>query len=167
MVADQWFAWSRPDVLSYETDTLSEEVSIAGPILVRFFVSTSGTDCDWVVKVIDVFPDGTPGMGGYQMLLRGDVMRGKFRLSLSSPQPLSPGETIPLSYKLEDVFHTFKKGHRIMIQVQSSWFPMIDRNPGKFVDIYHAKESDFQKTTQRVFHDTAHPSHIVVLKRRL
>lgn len=166
MVADQRFAWSRPDVLSYETEALSDQVTIAGPVEVRLFVSTSGTDCDWVVKVIDRFPDDAPLLAGRQMLVRGDVMRGKFRESPSSPRPLVPGEVTELSFKLQDLFHAFKKGHRIMIQIQSSWFPMIDRNPGKCVDIFRAKESDFQKTTQRVYHDAAHPSCIVVLKRR-
>jgi putative CocE/NonD family hydrolase len=169
MDEDQRFADRRPDVLVYRTDVLSSDVTIAGPITVSLYGSTSGTDCDWIVKMIDVFPDDTPDselnpcpvhMGGYEMLIRGDVLRGKFRHSLSTPEPIKPGKITRFEYQLEDVFHTFKKGHRIMVQVQSTWFPMIDRNPGRFEDIYRAKESDFQKTRQRVYRSAKYSTHL-------
>ncbi len=161
MLADQRFASRRPDVLVYESAVLQEDVTVAGPITVRLTASTSGTDCDWIVKVIDVFPDTTTTprntlargvrLEGYQMMVRGDVLRGKFRKSLAKPEPFKPNVPTEVTYDLQDVFHRFKKGHRITIQVQSSWFPKIDRNPGVFMDIYKAKDSDFRKTTQRVY----------------
>jgi len=175
MVGDQRFASWRPDVLTYQTDTLSEDFILAGPIDARLFVSTTGTDCDWIVKVIDVFPDGTPDptpnprevrLGGYQMLVRGDVLRGKFRESLADPQPFVPGKITPVNFKLQDIFHDFKKGHRIMVQVQSTWFPMIDRNPGKFMNIFAADGSDFQKTTQHLYHSAVYPSCVAVHRYR-
>lgn len=174
-VEDQRFAWNRPDVLVYETDALTDDVTLAGPIMASLFVSTSGTDSDWIVKLIDVLPDSVAfaGRGGgprfnpnmfrlkaYQMMVRGDVMRGKFRNSMSKPEPFVPNQVTKVEFALNDVFHTFKKGHRIMVQIQSSWFPMIDRNPQTFVNIYHAKESDFQKATQRVYHSPTWSSHL-------
>jgi predicted acyl esterase len=134
-------------------------------------VASTGTDGDWVVKLIDVFPGSAPDpvpnprgvrMGGYQMLLAGDIMRAKFRRSFSTPEPLAPGQVTPLRFPLGHRQHTFRAGHRIMIQVQSSWFPMFDRNPQSFVDIYHAKPSDYQKATQRVYRSSAHPSFVTV-----
>jgi uncharacterized protein len=176
-VEDQRFAWTRPDVLVYESDVLSEDITVAGPIAASLFVSTSGTDSDWIVKLIDVLPGsvtfagrGGPRMDpdfiklrGYQMMVRGDVFRGKFRNSMSKPEPFVPNQVTKVEYVLNDIFHTFKKGHRIMVQIQSSWFPMIDRNPQTFVDIYHAKESDFQKATQRVYHSATQSSHLKLL----
>ena len=170
-VEDQRFAGRRPDVVTYTSEVLREDITIAGPLAASLFVSTSGTDCDWIVKVIDVFPDTTSTplyypawvkLGGYQMLVRGDVLRGKFRNSLARPEPFKPEVVTKVEFELQDAFHTFKKGHRIMVQIQSSWFPMIDRNPGKFMDIYQAHESDFQKTTQRIFRSSDYPSHIRV-----
>ncbi len=169
MLEDQRFVSKRPDVLVYQTEILSEDVTVAGPITAELHGSTSGTDCDWFVKVIDVFPDttstprGTPPwvrLGGYQMLLRGDMIRGKFRNSLAKPEAIKPNAPTRFTITLDDIFHKFKKGHRIMVQVQSTWFPYIDRNPGRFLDIYHAKDSDFQKTTQRVYRSATLPSHI-------
>jgi len=169
MLEDQRFAATRPDVLVYQTDPLKSSVTVAGPIAASVFVSTSGTDSDWVVKVIDVFPDNTPDptpnprnvrLGGYEMLVRGDVLRGKFRNSLSAPQPFVPNRPTKIEFMLQDVFHTFKEGHRIMVQVQSTWFPIIDLNPQKFVDIYHAQASDFQKATERIYSTPQYPSHI-------
>jgi uncharacterized protein len=163
MVDDQRFAARRPDVLVYKTDVLSEDVTIAGPITASLFVSTSGTDSDFVVKLIDVYPDDAPDnqpnptgmrMGGYQMLVRGEPMRARFRNSFEKPEPMIPDRVDKVEYVLPDVNHTFTRGHRIMIQIQSSWFPLVDRNPQKFVDIYTAKESDFQKATQRVYHSS-------------
>ncbi len=171
MVDDQRLAGRRPDVLVYQTGPLEEDMSLAGPIQAELNVSTSGTDSDWVVKLIDVYPDDYPDpnpnpsgvrMGGYQQLVRGDVMRGKFRNSLEKPEPFVPNQPTPVKFTLQDVFHTFRSGHRIMVQVQSTWFPLIDRNPQKFVDIYTAKESDFQKAAQRVYRGGSHGSRITV-----
>src|SRR5262249_50824059 len=128
----------------------------------------------WVVKLIDVYPDDHPDpspnpagvrMGGFQQLLRGDVMRGKFRTNYEKPEPFEPGKPTPVKLMLQDVYHTFRAGHRIMVQVQSSWFPLVDRNPQTFVDIYAAKESDFRKATQRVYHSADLPSRLMVLSR--
>ncbi len=159
MTDDQRFAATRPDVLVYQTDVLTEDVTIAGPIIATLYVATTGTDADYVVKLIDVLPDDTPDnspnpagvrMGGYQMLIRGEPFRAKYRNSFSKPEPLVPGQVTKIEFNLPDALHTFKKGHRIMIQIQSSWFPLTDRNPQKFVNIYKATEADFQKATQRI-----------------
>ncbi len=168
MDEDQRFAGRRPDVLVYQTAVLDTDITIAGPITVNLIGSTSGTDCDWIIKIIDVFPDslqsppglrGTP-LAGYEMFVRGDVLRGKFRNSLSNPAPFVRNEPTEIDFVLQDAFHTFVRGHRIMVQVQSTWFPMIDRNPGKFMDIFGARDSDFQKTTQRLYHSPKHSSSI-------
>ncbi len=170
MVEDQRFAARRPDVLVFESQVLKEDLSVVGAIEVNLLASSSGTDADFIVKVIDVFPHDTPDpnpnpqnikMGGYQMLVRGDPIRAKFRNSLSEPKPLVPNEPTPLKFELRDIHHTFKKGHKIMVQVQSSWFPMIDRNPHKFVDLFNdVKESDFQKATQRIYCSGPNSSHL-------
>jgi putative CocE/NonD family hydrolase len=172
MTADQRFAGRRPDVLVFATDGLEEDVTIAGPIKADLFVSTTGTDSDWIVKVIDVYPadypdpNPNPGgvkMGNYQQLVRGDVMRGKFRNSFEKPEAFTPGKPTPVKFSLQDVYHTFRSGHRIMIQVQSTWFPLVNRNPQNFVDIYSAKETDYHKATQRVYRTRELPSHVTVL----
>ncbi|MEQ8789750.1 MAG: CocE/NonD family hydrolase [Pirellulaceae bacterium] len=169
LVADQRFASQRPDVLVYQTGALEQDLTIAGPVEVELFVSTSGTDSDWIVKVIDVYPDDYPDpkenpkqvrMGGYQQLVRGDVMRGKFRESLSEPVPFEPGKPTRVKFTMPDTYHCFRTGHRLMIQVQSTWFPLVDRNPQKFVDIYHAQASDYTKATQRVFRTRELPSSV-------
>jgi putative CocE/NonD family hydrolase len=171
MVADQRFATKRPDVLVYESDILEEDVLFCGPVFANFSVSTSGTDSDWIVKLIDVFPDETPDndpnprdvrMGGYQMMVRGEVLRGKFRNSYENPEPFSPDEVTQIRFDIRDVNHSFLKGHRIMVQVQSSWFPLVDRNPQTFTDIYNASEEDFQKATQRVYFSEVYPSYLEV-----
>src|SRR6202023_3489848 len=135
--ADQRFAGRRPDVLVYETEDLEDDVTIAGPGSAELLVSTTGTDADWVVKLIDVYPNDYPDpnpnptgvkMGGYQQLVRGDVMRGKFRNSFEKPEPFTPGKPTTVKFSLPDVYHTFRSGHRMLIQVQSSWFPLVDRN---------------------------------------
>ena len=157
---DQRFAFSRPDVLSFSTEPLKDSVIIAGPITADLFVSTSGTDADWIVKLIDVLPDDEKDtvpnnnveMGGYQRLIRFEIMRGKFRNSLENPVPFKPNEVTNVKFSLNDIDHTFLKGHRIMVQIQSSFFPFFDRNPQKFVDIYNASETDFQKATNRVYY---------------
>jgi putative CocE/NonD family hydrolase len=160
MVADQRFAATRPDVLVYQTDALTENLTIAGPITAKLCVSTSGTDSDWVVKLIDVYPDDYPDnkpnpfrvrMGGYQQLVRAEIMRGKFRNSFEKPEAFIPNQPTVIEFVLPDTLHTFRKGHRLMVQIQSSWFPLVDRNPQKFVDIYSATEADFQKATQRLY----------------
>jgi uncharacterized protein len=172
MTADQRFAARRPDVLVYQTDVLTEDVTVAGPVEAELFVSTTGTDSDWVVKLIDVYPDDYPDpdpnptgvhMGAYQQLLRGDVMRGKFRNSLAKPEPFQPGQPTPVRFALPDCCHTFRTGHRIMVQVQSTWFPLVDRNPQRFEDIYAAKEGDFRKATQRVYRSGDMRSRVTVL----
>jgi uncharacterized protein len=170
MTDDQRFASRRPDVMVYQTDILTEDITLAGPLNADLFISTTGTDADFVVKLIDVFPYDTKAddpdlkypMGGYQMLVRGEVFRGKYRKSFEKPEPFIPGQVTEVKYEIPDVAHTFKKGHRIMVQVQNSWFPLVDRNPQKFVDIYKCSESDFQKATQRIYHDARYPSHVKV-----
>ncbi len=171
MVDDQRHAARRPDVLVYQSDVLEEDITLAGPIQAALHVSTTGTDSDWIVKLIDVYPNDYPDpdpnptgvrMGGFQQLVRGEVMRGKFRNSFEMPEPFTPGEPAAVNFAIPDVYHTFRPGHRIMIQIQSTWFPLIDRNPQKFVDIYKAKEADFQAATQRVFRSKGKPSNVSV-----
>ncbi|RYD95109.1 MAG: CocE/NonD family hydrolase, partial [Sphingobacteriales bacterium] len=171
MAEDQRFASLRTDVLFYETPELTEDVTLAGKILADLRVSLTGTDADFVVKLIDVLPESEPNfknaprgfqMAGYERLVRAEVFRGKFRNSFEKPEPFEPGKISTVKFDLNDVAHTFKKGHRIMIQVQSSWFPLVDRNPQKFMQIPDAKEADFQKATIRVYHDAANASKIVL-----
>ncbi|MBU6400534.1 MAG: CocE/NonD family hydrolase [Verrucomicrobia bacterium] len=171
MIDDQRFAASRPDVLVYQTDTLEADVTFAGPIRARLFVSTTGTDSDWVVKLIDVYsgdypnPDPNPAgieMGGYEQLVRGEAFRGKFRNSFSRPEPFEPGRAAKVEWVMPDVNHTFRRGHRIMVQVQSTWFPLVDRNPQTFCDIYRARPEDFQKASQRVYHSAQASSAVSV-----
>lgn len=164
MTDDQRFASRRPDVLSFKTDTLTEELSLAGPVMANLITSISTTDADFVVKIIDVFPDNFEyndsvkgnhknyPMGGYQMLVRGEIMRGKFRNSFEKPEAFVPNKITTVKYELPDIAHTFKKGHRLMIQIQSSWFPLADRNPQKFTNIYTANDADFQKAIIKIFH---------------
>jgi putative CocE/NonD family hydrolase len=169
MVADQRFAATRPDVLVYQTDVLTEDLTVAGPIIASLFVSSTGTDSDFVVKIIDVYPNDAPNpspnptnvrMGGYQMMVRGEPMRARFRNSFTYPLPLVPGKVEKVEFELPDVFHTFQKGHRLMVQIQSSWFPLVDMNPQRYVDIYKATAADFQKATQRIYRSGKYPSHI-------
>jgi len=171
MIEDQRFASTRPDVLVYETEPLTADVTLAGPVDPRLFVSTTGTDSDWVVKLIDVYPDTFPNpdpnptgvkMGGYQQLVRGELMRGRYRHSYEKPEPFTPGKMDQVAYTMPDINHTFRRGHRIMVQVQSSWFPLADRNPQKFVDIYNARAADFQKATERVYRSRTAASSIQV-----
>jgi uncharacterized protein len=171
MVDDQRFAATRPDVVAYQTYVLNEDISIAGPLAVELMVSTSGTDSDFIVKLIDVFPDDVPDtrvvrpgehLGGYQMLVRGEPMRAKYRNSWSKPQPMQPNAPTKLAWEMPDVNHTFLKGHRIMLQIQSSWFPLVDRNPQKFVNIYKATDADFQRAAERIYFG----SHLTVRRLR-
>lgn len=166
---DQRFAARRPDVLVYQTAPLETDLTMAGPIEVNMNVSTSGTDSDWVLKVIDVyapdFPDPNPNpahvrMGEYQQLVRGDVFRGRFRSSFEKPAPFEPGKMDAVHFTMPDVFHTFRRRDRIMVQIQSSWFPLVDRNPQSFVEIAQAKPEDFHKATQRVYRASGAASSI-------
>ena len=169
MTADQRFAGRRPDALVYQLPVQTEDLNIAGPLEVELHVSTTGTDSDWVMKLIDVYPDDFPEldpnparvkMGGYQQLVRGEPFRGKYRNGLDKPEPFVPSQSTVIKFTMPDVSHSFRTGHRVMVQVQSSWFPFIDRNPQSFCDIGTAKESDFKKATQRVYHSEAMPSGI-------
>ncbi|MGS2738303.1 CocE/NonD family hydrolase [Sinomicrobium sp. M5D2P17] len=165
MTDDQRFAARRPDVLVFETGVLEEDMTLAGDILARLKVSTTGTDADWIVKVIDVFPPDAEDyeetqdylkMSNYHMMVRSEVMRGRFRNSFEKPEPFVPDEVTDVNVKLQDVFHTFKKGHKIQVQVQSTWFPLIDLNPQTYVDnIFYAKKEDFQKQTHRVYNSSS------------
>jgi len=159
MVGDQRFASKRTDVLVYQTEVLAEDISVVGPVAPELWVSTTGTDSDFVVKLIDVYPDDFPAldpnpanirMGGYQQLVRGEPFRAKFRNSLETPEPMVPGELTRIAFEMPDIAHVFRKGHKIMVHIQSSWFPLVDRNPQTFVDIPHAQPEEFQIATQRV-----------------
>ena len=170
MTADQRFASRRPDVMTYQTEVLEEDLTVAGPIEARLWVSTSGTASDWVVKFIDVLPPDTPDpdpnpagvkMGGYQMMIRSEVIRGRFRKSYSDPEPFVPNEVAEITLELQDVFHTFKRDHRVMVQIQNTWFPLVDRNPQKYVDnIFKASEEDFISTLQRIYRTSKYPTHL-------
>jgi len=172
MTDDQRFAAQRPDVLAYQTEVLKEDLTLAGPLQADLRVATSGTDADWVVKLIDVFPPDEkdpPGLargrhlGGYQMMVRSEVIRGRFRNSYERPEPFIANEPAKVPLELLDVLHRFKKGHRVMIQVQSTWFPLVDRNPQKYVsNIFLAEEKDFIKATQRVYRSKKLPTSIEV-----
>ena len=156
MIEDQRFAAKRPDVLTFHTEILAEDLTLAGPLLADLWVSTSGTDADFIVKVIDEQPDGT------QRLVRAEVMRGRFRNSFSQPEAFQPNQPTEVKYELPDVLHTFRKGHRLMVQVQSTWFPLVDRNPQTFVPISTADARDFKKATIKLYHDAGHASAVRV-----
>lgn len=163
MTDDQRFSASRPDVLVYQSDVLAEDVTISGELLADLYASTSGTDSDFIVKLIDVFPERkVDPMDGYQMLVRGEPMRAKYRKSWSKPEPMKPNEVTRIPFAMPDINHTFRKGHRIMIHIQSAWFPLVDRNPQKFLNIYQAKDEDFQKATQRIYRSAKFPTHLKV-----
>ncbi len=169
LAEDQRFASTRTDVLVYKGAAMEEAMTVVGPVDVELFVSTTGTDADWVVKLIDVFPDSATNLvknsrgvevGGYQMLIRGDIFRGKYRNSFEKPEPFTPGKVTRVKFSLPDVNHTFRKGHRMMVQIQSSWFPLFDRNPQTFTDIYNCDEDAFRKATHRVYHHPEYPTHL-------
>lgn len=172
MTEDQRFAARRPDVLVYQSEILEEDLTVAGPIMANLFVSTTGTASDFVVKLIDVYPNEVPyynpdsdwkDKGGMQQMVRGEVFRGRFRESYEHPVPFAPDEVTPVSFELHDVLHTFKRGHRIMVQVQSSWFPLVDRNPQKYVpNIFEANEDDFITVTNRVYRSHRHSSNLEI-----
>jgi uncharacterized protein len=177
MIDDQRFVSQRRDVLVYQTEPLAGELTLAGPIWPRLLVSTSGTDSDFVVKLIDVYPPTEPGrtsprspvpgepavalpMAGYQQLVRGEVFRGKFRRSYEHPEPFTPNAPARIEYTMPDVFHTFGRGHRVMIQIQSSWFPLVNLNPQKFLNIPRAAPADFQAATERIYRGGAEGSRV-------
>jgi putative CocE/NonD family hydrolase len=176
MTDDQRFASRRNDVLTYQTEVLDKDLTLAGPVIADLFVSLTTSDADFIVKIIDVFPndftydDALYGKGdgknylmaGYQMLVRGEIMRGKYRNSLEKPEPFTPGKITEVKYALPDVAHTFKKGHRLMVQIQSTWFPLANRNPQQFIDIYKAGKEDYIPCDIKVYHDAEHPSGIIL-----
>ncbi|CAN5762679.1 CocE/NonD family hydrolase [soil metagenome] len=174
MTDDQRFASRRTDVITLEMDELKEDITVAGPVIADLVAGISATDADFVVQLIDVFPDDFEyasnitgngkeyPMGGYQMLVRGEIMRGKFRNSFEKPEAFIPNKPTHVKFELPDVAHTFKKGHRIMIQIQSSWFPLADRNPQKFLDIYKATDNDFQKASIKIYHDTVNQTKFIL-----
>jgi putative CocE/NonD family hydrolase len=180
MTDDQRFASHRPDVLVYETEPLEDDLTVAGPVSPKLKIASTATDSDFVVKLIDVYPDDFPDnepadmskriigrpsirMGGYEQLLRGEPMRAKFRENWEKPLPLEPGKVTDVSFTMPDIYHTFRKGHRIMVQIQSSWFPLVDRNPQTFTDIPNAKPEDFKTATEQVFHRRSAASGVEVL----
>jgi putative CocE/NonD family hydrolase len=178
MTDDQRFAERRPDVLTFKTAILTEDVTVTGIVTADLRTAISSTDADFVVKLIDVFPDNLSyndvdiyadkdpvlkyPMGGYEMLVHAEVFRGRYRKSFENPEPFVPDKIERVKFDMGDVAHTFKKGHRIMVQIQSSWFPLVDRNPQKYVNIYEAVESDFQKATIRIYHDKSNASNILL-----
>ena len=181
MVSDQRFAATRPDVVVYVTEPLEEDLTLAGPVSPKLFVATTGTDSDWIVKLIDVYPssrstpaaksgaDGDRDVGpptvtlaGYQQLVRGEPFRGKFRRSFEQPEPFVPGVVEAVTFTMPDVNHVFRRGHRVMVQVHSTWFPLVDRNPQTFVNIPTAKPEDYRAATQRIMRCRTQPSGIEV-----
>jgi putative CocE/NonD family hydrolase len=178
MTEDQRFAAWRPDVLVYQGEELADDVTLAGPLVADLWVSTSGGDSDWIVKLVDVFPKTTKrdedddddgggedeaDLGGTQRLVRAEVFRGRFRESYEQPKPFTPGEVTKVSFEILDVLHTFRRGHRVMIQIQSTWFPFVDRNPQKWVpNIFEADADDFIRVTNRVYRSPEHPSGVRV-----
>lgn len=178
MTDDQRFASRRPDVLSFQTDVLSEDLTVTGNVVADLMTSISTTDADFVVKVIDVFPDDLTytnvdiyaeqdpacayPMAGYQMLVRGEIFRGRYRKSYENPSAFTPNKTEEVKFELPPIAHTFKKGHRLMVQIQSSWFPLVDRNPQQFIDIYHCDDKDFIKSDIKVYHSAQYASKIIL-----
>jgi putative CocE/NonD family hydrolase len=163
-VEDQRFVSTRPDVISFTLDSLTDDLTVTGKIMAHLFASTSGTDADWIVKLIDVYPDVDTKsllMSGYQLPVAMEVFRGRFRKSFTNPSPLVPNKPEEFIIDLHDINHTFKKGHRIMLQVQSTWFPVIDRNPQKYVlNIFEAKETDFIKAEHRIYCNSLFPTYV-------
>lgn len=166
LTEDQRFVQNRPDVLSWETDVLQQDVTVTGEVWAKLFAATTGTDADWVVKLIDVYPaqyPQQPGMGGYQLMVANDVFRGRFRNSFEKPTAIPANKPEAYTIDLHSIDHVFKKGHKLMVQIQSTWFPLIDRNPQTFVpNIFNATEADYQKATHTIFHNAAYPSHLEV-----
>jgi uncharacterized protein len=166
LVEDQRFVDNLPDVLTWQTDELTEDMTVTGSVTAKLFASTTGSDSDWIVKLIDVYPEKYPDdwkLSGYELMIADEVFRGRFRKSFEKPEPITPDAITPFTIDLHTANHVFKKGHRIMVQVQSTWFPIIDRNPQTFVpNIFEAKESDYQKATQRIYRSKEYPSGVVL-----
>jgi hypothetical protein len=166
LVEDQRFVDGRPDVLTWQTEELKDDVTVTGAVTAKLLASTTGSDSDWIVKLIDVYPEKYADkwqLSGFELMIADEVFRGRFRNSFEKPEPFMPGAVTPLTIGLHTANHVFKKGHRIMVQVQSTWFPIIDRNPQKFVpNIFEAKESDFQKATQRIYRSKQYPSSVEI-----
>jgi hypothetical protein len=159
-IEDQRFAGRRPDVLVYQTESLAEDLTVAGPLTAKLHVSSTGTDADWIVKLVDVYPGDYPNpepnpaqvkLGGYQQLVRAEVFRARFRNSFEKPEPLPSGEVVPIEFTLPDVMHNFRSGHRVMVHVQSTWFPLVDRNPQTFVHMGRVRPGDYRKATQKIY----------------
>ena len=166
LTQDQRFVDDRSDVLSFESDVLSEDIVIAGRMVANLFASTTGSDSDWIVKLIDVYPELYPDdwkMAGYQLMVANEVFRGRYRRSFEKPEPIRPNEITPFTIDLHTQNYCFNKGHRIMVQVQSTWFPLIDRNPQTFVpNIFEARAQDYRVATQRVYRSAKFASHVVL-----
>jgi len=166
LVQDQRFVEKRPDVLSWKTEVLQEDVTLTGQVTAKLFAATTGSDADWVVKLIDVYPekpDTEWNLSSYELMIADEIFRGRYRNSYEKPEPIVPGEITPFTIDLHTADHVFKKGHRIMVEVQSTWFPLYDRNPQKFVpNIFEAKESDYQKATQKIYRSQKYPSHVEI-----
>ena len=166
LVRDQRFVDDRPDVRSWETSPLDADVTVAGDIVATLFASTTGSDADWVVKLIDVYPDSgvdRAAMRGYELMVQGEIMRGRYREGFDRPKAIRPNAVLPYTVDLHQQAYTFRKGHRIMVQVQSTWFPLYDRNPQTFVpNIFRARVSDYKAQTHAVHHGARYPSHVEV-----
>jgi len=166
LIEDQRFVHGRPDVLDYATEPLAEDVVVSGQISAHLVAATSGTDSDWIVKLIDAYPDtyaADETMGGYQLMIAGDVVRGRYRKSIERPEPLVADAVVKYEIAFPANDHVFRKGHRIMVHVQSTWFPVIDRNPQRFVpSIFAASDADFRRATQRVYRSGQHSSYMAL-----
>jgi len=166
LVQDQRFVNDRPDVATWQTEELQEDVTLAGQVTAKLYASTTGTDSDWVVKLIDVYPQKVESdwkLSGYELMIADEIFRGRYRKSYEKPEPIVAGEVTPYTIDLHTADHVFLKGHRIMVQVQSTWFPLYDRNPQKFVaNIFEAKEGDYQKATQRIYRSKEYPSRVEI-----
>jgi putative CocE/NonD family hydrolase len=164
LVEDQRFVDDRTDVLSWETEPLASDLTIAGDVVAHLFASTTGSDADWIVKLIDVYPEDNPenwDLAGFQLMVSNEVFRGRYRTGFEKPSAITPNSVLEYTWSLHTQNYTFKKGHRVMVQVQSSWFPIIDRNPQTFVpNIFEAKESDFKAATHRVYRSAQYPSRV-------
>ena len=164
LVQDQRFVAGRPDVLTFETEPLAADLTVTGNITARLFASTTGSDADWIVKLIDVYPESWPAdvsMAGFQLMVSNDVLRGRFRTSFETPSPIEPGKVLEYTVDLHALDHRFLKGHRIMVQVQSTWFPVIDRNPQTFVpNIFEAKDADYKAATHKIHRSKQYPSRL-------
>jgi hypothetical protein len=166
LVQDQRFVDQRADVLSWESKPLEADLTIAGEVTAHLFASTTGSDADWIVKLIDVYPERNPenwDLAGFQLMVSNEVFRGRYRKSFEKPEPITPGAVLEYSFSLHTQNYTFRKGHRVMVQVQSTWFPIIDRNPQTFVpNIFKAKEADFRPATHRIYRSPKYPSHVSI-----